>query len=172
MAIPPCSEPGPEGESLEKGPGAVVEAVMSTARLSTGPWYKGSTTKSNALPETLKGKKVPLLPINTATISEIYFSICSPSSLLDPKSNAILWIDRGWQRSCHAGQAAKIPPPAEKQEKLLLLFGTQCRFSRMSGVGPALPGGIPEENSAPTSKSDSLLGAVALRKLLLAFGFR
>jgi hypothetical protein len=46
------------------------------------------------------------------------------------------------------------------REKSLLLFGTQCLFSRMSGVGPALPGGITEENSTRTSKSDSLLGSL------------
>ena len=49
----------------------------------------------------------------------------------------------------------KFPPLAEKQEKLLLRFGTQCRFSAAVGsTGPALRGGIPEGNSARTAKSD------------------
>ena len=35
------SEPQSSRRSSEKGPGAVVEAVVPTAYLSTGPWYKG-----------------------------------------------------------------------------------------------------------------------------------
>jgi len=41
-----------------------------------GPPFLGLTCP-RALPETLKGTMGPLLPINAATISEIYFGICS-----------------------------------------------------------------------------------------------
>jgi hypothetical protein len=36
-----AASPSPAGRSSENGPGAVVEAVVPTAYLSTGPWYKG-----------------------------------------------------------------------------------------------------------------------------------
>jgi len=50
----------------------------------------------------------------------------------------------------------KFPPLAEKQGKLLLRFGTQCRLSpaAVGSMGPPLGGGIPEGNSARIPKSD------------------
>jgi hypothetical protein len=50
----------------------------------------------------------------------------------------------------HYSMAAglKFPPLTERQEKLLLRFGTQCRFSPVAAgsTEPALRGGIPEGN--------------------------
>jgi hypothetical protein len=52
---PPCSERQSKGRE-PAGAVTVVEAVVPTAYLSTGPWYRGLyKTKSNALPETPKG---------------------------------------------------------------------------------------------------------------------